>query len=572
MLFAAAPLADVPYASLRQPDNAIDDEALHPIVVSLNGVQIASNVLIHTLQIDDTLGQPVVARLTFVNLSVVVGDIVTVTYFSLVIFSGTINHAEKRSPDLTTFFYACDCLDWSQILVRRRLSRNFINATVQSFISSLIQNELNGEGITIGTIDARAVFPLIDSRNAKMFDVVRTVAGGTGMTFYMGFDKTIQMRSTTVSVAPLVLDESHVQVNGSSIMTDRETYRNTQTAIVTGTPQVQGQAALTASATRRNNDQIAARQSKEGGTGIYEEIESITHPTSNDPIQLVLLAVAYANLRLAVSGSPRLTFSCQAYGYGLRAGQVATVSLPTFGIVGTFYIQKVSIQEVAARYLNHTIELTSSSLQQRSYESWLAIVGAGKVTVQIPSSLTNNLASFITPGTTTWTVPNGVTSAEFTCYGASGGGGGGVRNITNPPFCLEGTPHRGGNGGRSGKSITTMLVVAGNVFDIHIGASGVAGVTGISANPVCATPVTAVSGAVGASTSISISGVVVCQADASGGGIKATFSTDGIDGFDSGGIGDAVSVGGGKAGGNRGTGSPFVQPSQGQDGLLEIRY
>jgi hypothetical protein len=283
------------------------------------------------------------------------------------------------------------------------------------------------------------------------------------------------------------------------------------------------------------------------------------------------MAIAYANLRLSVSGTTRATFSCEVYGYGFRAGQIATVTLPTFGLTGTFYIQKVSIREVDARYLRYSVEMTNTSLQQRAYEAWLAIVGAGKVTVQIPSALTTNLETFDTPGATTWTVPADVFLAEFRAVGGSGGGGGGAAGSGfSIPFYAN-----GGKGGDSGLGITTIPVTPGQVFDLLIGSAGVAGAN-VSEPPL--TPGTGTSGTDGTVTQVSLASAVIAQGN---GGIKGTggfidpahnSTGNGVDGTPGSGIGDAVSVGGGKAGGSKGTGNPYVQPNNGSDGLIEIRY
>jgi hypothetical protein len=570
---ASSYCAAVPLGSILQRGVAIEDEQLSPIVTTLNGVVVSQNVLKNSLSVTDTLGQPVTMNCMMVNLAIQAGDVVRVTYFAEVIFSGTFDHAEKHSPDLRTFLYQCDALDWSQALLRRRLRRNFVNETVQSFVDSLLDNELNGEGLAIGTIDTRAVFPLIDSKNAKIFDALRTVAGASGQTFYVGYDKTIQMRSTTAPIAPLVLDESHVLVDGMSVKFDRETYRNRQTVIVTGTPQTEGETALSISADRQNDQQIADRKSIEGGTGLYEEIESVTHPTSNDPIALTLMAIAYANLRLSISGTTRAVFICDVYGYGFRAGQVATVALPTFGLTGDFYIQKVSIREVNGRFLRYSLELTNTSLQQRAYEAWLAIVGAGKVTVQIPSAFTNNLETFDTPGVTTWTVPPGITLAEFRCLGASAGAGGGAHGTGfggNVPFNAS-----GGNGGNSGLGITTISVVEGQVFDLVIGSAGLAGANASLADFVDGAGSNGTDGTV---SSVSLSSLVVAQGNPGLHGTsgyinpEANYTTNGVNGLPGSGVGDAVSVGGGKTGGIKGTGNPYVQPTSGKDGLIEIRY
>jgi hypothetical protein len=581
MMFAAASLAAVSLGTLMQDPGAIvDPTSLRPIAIELNGV--ASVATANTsLQIQDTLGQPVTASFTLVDPvpTPVEGDRVRIFFHAQLLFGGTIDRVQRTVTGLTTPTYHCECKDWSQILERRLLRRNFTSTTIQAILDSILDNELAGEPLTIGTIDSRATIPLVSADGARVFEVCRTMAGATGHTFYVEFDQSIQMRSTTAPVAPLVLDESVVVRQGATVKGDRETYRNVQTVIVTGTPAT-GTEALQVTVERSNPTQLAARQAIEAGTGRYESLEKVTHPTSNDAVELTLLGIGFANLRLATSGTLRHTVSCQVRGYGFRAGQIADVNVPTLGVAGTYVIQRVSIRDEQGRRLVHQLELTSSSAQQRAYESWLAIVQAGKVTVQIPAAITNNAQLFDTPGTTTWTVPPGVTTAEFTCVGGSGAGGGGTY-ISWPG--LGGNPsvnwHHGGAGGPSGKAISIVSVVEGQVFDIVTGSAGTPGVSNQCINS--CTNVSGTNGTAGTNSSVSRTGVVACQGNGGGFGGASNTTNDGLynyggfhgaDGAPGSGVGDAVVGGGGELGGNRGTGSPFAQPTAGSDGYVEVRW
>lgn len=553
MQVGGAGFGSVSLGSILLDPGASNDEAESPIIIEINGLDVRVSVQTDSLTIEDTLGQPVTARFTLVNFEPDLGDPVRIRFFSEVIFSGTIDHLSKRMAANSLILLDCDCLDWSQTLLRRKIQRNFTDSTVQAIVDSILDNELIDEGLTIGTIDARSIIPLVDARGAKIFEVVRSVAAATGQTFYVDYDKSIQMRSTTLPVAPLLLNQGNTLFNGTTLQTDRETYRNRQIVIVTGTPP-EGQDAITISVQRENADQIAARAAIEGGTGVYEEIEEITHPTSNDPVEITLLAISYANLRLAVSGTPRLTFGCEVRGYGFRAGQIATVSLDAFGISGTFVIQKVSIREVAGAQLFHTLELTNSSLQQRAYEAWLSIVQAGKVTVQVPSSTTSTIEEFVTPGATTWTVPPGVTTAQFTCIGGSGAGGQGI--------CYYFQWYGGGNAGISGKAVSIVTVIPGQVFDLIVGAAGTPQVSApFDGNP-------------GTHSQVLLAGVVQCQGDRSTGGVHVTTSphcANGANGSNGSGVGDAVTVGGGRVGG-RGDRYPGPYANPGQDGYISVEY
>jgi hypothetical protein len=291
MQFAAAEAGSVALGSILQDGgSATTAEDLGPIMTEINGVDLRAAILMNTLTVTDTLGEPVQASVSVRGAAPSVGDRIEMRYFSAVIFAGTIDHVDQRNEGLVGAVYECGCLDWSQILLRRRLRRNFTNATVQAIVQSILENELVGEGLTQGVLDARSVVPLLDSKGGKLFDALRTLATATGQTFYVDFDQSIQMRSTTMPLAPIVLNEANTLVAETEIQTDRETYRNKQIVVVTGTPP-EGADALVITVSRQNDGQIAARAAIEGGTGIYEEIEEITHPTSNDGVQITLLAI-----------------------------------------------------------------------------------------------------------------------------------------------------------------------------------------------------------------------------------------------------------------------------------------
>lgn len=568
------------------PRTATDYTAGYAIRTEMNGIDVREYVKMNSLSGQDTLGQSVIASFVLVNppFIPIEGNLVRVFYYSQLLFSGTIDRVTKTTAALRATYYTCQCLDWSHVLMRRTLRRNFTDTSINGIIESILENELVGESLTVGTIDGGAQLPLLDSDNARVFDVFRTMAGSAGLTFYVDFDKSIQMRSTSAPSAPLSLSESAVEIEGTEVRSDREAYRNTQTVVVTGTPPTAGTDAITLIVERQNDDQIAARQAIEGGTGIYQAIEGITHPTSNDPAQLSILGVGYANLRLIVNGAFRSTVTCKVRGYGFRAGQMAEIDLPTFGVTGTYAIQRVNWTEQDGTRLIHQLELTSSSLQSRAYESWLAIVQVGKVTVQVPTYTTSNLVTFNTPGSFTWTVPPGITQAEFTCYGPGAGGGGGIASYTrNFSVCYGPWYLPGGQGGSGGLAVTRVRTTEGHVYSIEVPSGGAAGTNGITswttvgAPGECVAPVTPLDGSVGTIAQVKLGVDVLCQGDSGLGGGGAIPGVDfgapsapGFNGAPGSGIGDGVTVGGGKNGGTGGLQSTV--PSVGNAGVVEVRF
>jgi len=558
--------------SIRQdPQRAVDDEAAAPFMLDINGTDWREWWLVDSFTLNDTLGQPMACSFSLVNPSRKprVGDVVTIRYYAETLFAGLLTRVQPQpNTDMSVLLYLCECADWSVLLTRRRLRRNFTNLPVVNIVDSLLDNELAGDGLTIGTVDQGANIPLVDVKNARAFDVLRDVAGATGQAMYVDFDKAIQFRTSTNETAPKPINDSTVEA--SSLVQDLETYRNVQTVIVTGTAPSGAEASVVISEDT-NDDQIAARQAIEGGSGRYEDIEEVTHPTSNTTADLALLGLAVARMRLAISGTPRQTLRARLRGYGFRAGQFATVDLTGVGVSGTWLIQRSTFREQAARHLIFDLELTQSSRQQRAYESWLNIVKSGKITIQIPGALTSNLVTFNTPGTTTWTVPAGVTDATFTCIGGSGAGGGGSRDTS--VFYPYRSSANGASGGNSGFAVTTISVTPGQVYTVVVGSGGTPGGTAANSGGYGGT------GPSGTLSSVSLSAVVYCQGDpgtGGTGGFTAGSRThyDGSPGTPGSGLGDAVTTGGGKIGGAGGTATTALanDGSIGQDGRVEIAY
>ena len=131
-MFGGAPLGDVGLGSILNDSGVTDTQATSPLILELNGVDSRHLVVTNTVKITDTIGQPVTASFTLLDAAPQVGDRVRVLYFSFVLFAGLITRIEQRTPDLRTMLYACECQDWSQILLRRKLRRNFTNVTVQA--------------------------------------------------------------------------------------------------------------------------------------------------------------------------------------------------------------------------------------------------------------------------------------------------------------------------------------------------------------------------------------------------------------------------------------------------------
>ena len=170
---------------------------------------------------------------------------------------------------------------------------------------------------------------------------------------------------------------------------------------------------------------------------------------------------------------------------------------------------------------------------------------------------------FTTPGTTSWTVPAGVTQVKFGVFGAEGGRGGGGS----------------GAGGLGGRATALISVVPGQVFQLTVGGAGGAGSPGFSGS---------VPGAGGFGGGAAGGQTQCCPATYSGGGgggasdVRTSGGTLAdrilVAGGGGGGGGNTAAAGaggggGGSSGGGGGVGAPTSSsdgPTTGGDGGSQV--
>jgi len=91
-------------------------------------------------------------------------------------------------------------------------------------------------------------------------------------------------------------------------------------------------------------------------------------------------------------------------------------------------------------------------------------------------SYSQTTVTFTTPGATTWTVPDCVSSITVQVWGGGGGGGGSIsilRNSSDGEACSG-----AGGGGGGGYTSQTFAVTSGQVYNLVVGAAGTAGTPG----------------------------------------------------------------------------------------------
>jgi hypothetical protein len=592
MTFGSVPFAEstlagtalVPLAVVEEPgpEPPIGGPAEVPLVIDPFSViidGITYKPLIDSLSIDMDASRQGTASFVLYNIATIVriGQPVAITFYDEVIFAGSLDRIKLRSNNTQTYkVYECECVDFSYLLMRKKINRSYTNASVPTITDDVIANYLGGEGVTLGSFSNGLPLPSVSADNVSIYDLLREAAQSLGMLFYIDFNRQIHYKGATADPAPMTLDENVIE--DCQVLFDREGYRNYQVVTVTGTPP-EGSEALTVSYTATNGTQISEQASIENGNelnlgnGVYMERESVQHPTSNDSATLTKLAVATAKALLAVGGEMRETISVRTRQYGFKVGQIATVSVPHLGITGEWIIQRTGMRDESGRWLVTDMELSRTSLRQLKHQLWLDIARKGSITVVPPTAAVTQSQTFSTPGVTTFTVPAGVTIVQVTCIAAGGGGGGPAKSLYGgriPKYSL------GGSGGRGGKVISVVDVVAGQVLTITVPSGGFGGIGQQQINQ----PIDAVGsdGGDGGNAKVAVGGGVFAEAYGGIGGIGARANAfTGLSGIwapspDGGGAGHTITVGGGAVGGVSGLADPLQNSHAGSNGSVLVEW
>lgn len=549
---------------------------IDPFTIEIDS--ISYKPLINTLSVDTELGRQGSASFTLVNIltTISIGEPVKIKFYEDVIFSGAIDRVKVASNNLETFkTYQCDCTDHSYLLFRRKITKTYTNSTLSQIASNLLSNELFYDGLSLGKVDSSAVIPSVEASSISIYDLLKEAAVSVGTVFHIDHNKKLNFIGPTTDPAPVSLDENTIEECSQEF--DRETYRNQQTVTVTGTPVSSVDTALTVTYTATTSNQVTAQATIEGTSGIYNDIQSVTHPSSNYSVTLTKYAIAYAKTLLAVRGSIRQTINVRTRQYGFKVGQLASLSVPQLAISGDWIIERASLREESGRFLVTDLALSPSSLRRRAQELWLDVVSKGKVAILPPTAITTNTQVYSTPGSYQFTVPAGITFLQITCEGAGGGGGGGAyhKYFGLPARAVPGQP-----ASRGGLVISVIEVTPGDIIDLIVPSGGAGGATTSLTN--VSTNAVGVSGAKGGdATAARSSGFVVCLAYGGPGGVgnyanslTGLLSTAYFAGPDAGGLfGTTIVIGGGAHGGPPGNGAlPSSNGGAGGNGRITVEW
>lgn len=444
---------------------------IDPFTIEIASISMKGHQLVNTLSIDVELGRQGSASFSLLNTSFVpeVGEPVRILFYDEVLFTGAIDRVTIETNNMQTYVrYNCECTDNSYLLFRNKIRMSFSNQSVSSIVDGVLVNNLSLDGVTKGVIDNNITIPIANADGVSSFEFLNGIAVATGTVFSIDNNKKLNFIGASLPAAPTPLTGENIEA--CSIQFDRETYRNWMTTKATGTPVIQGESPNIVELTRTNNEQINERANVELNSGIYNDMTSVTHPSSNNPVELTRLANANNKILLAVAGSIRRSITLRTRQYGYRAGQTVSVDVPQLGVTGEWVIQRLSLKEESGRFLISDMNLNQTSLLKRAQELWIDVVRKGTVTVMPPISIYTNSSFNAVPGSGSIQVPSGVTEMQISCYGAGGGGGGGAKSDW-PNYGGVQTAD-GARGGGGGLVVGVITVTPGEILTFFVGTGG----------------------------------------------------------------------------------------------------
>ncbi len=506
-------------------------------------------------------------RIVNPDVEITAGHRLEIVYEDSVVFGGVIRTLDiEPNPSGTLQTYLLDAEGWDFILRRRFISKRYTNSRAGDILrDALSVSGVTADEIVLGPNDRGPNIILADAVNQRMAEFVRDVASAGGGFAFVDPNRRLTFQSTSLPYSSVPVTAERAET--LSYTEDLDNYRNRQIVKVTGLD-----GTTTVTETRDDLVEQVMRAGNEGGSGIYEMYEEVEHTTSSVVGDLSIMGqtVGYLALRTYGRNVKRLKLRMRALAPRVR--EIVQVDLPLLGLLGPFSVVSRRISDLAGELL-YEVELIEGGFSQDALESLLKIVGAARTTVSIDASLFPNSQVFSTAGNHVFVIPAGVFTVQLTAVGGSGGGGGGVKH-TDSLFGIRYA--NGGTGGASGKAVSIVTVTPAESLDIVVGAAGTQGANATATSP---SYPTATGGSTGGNSQAKRGVTVLAQGDGSAGGGGASIDNSppvlinhGANGADAGGLGDAISVGGGQPGGVRGTGNPYVQPLAGQVGFVEVRW
>ncbi|WP_094550229.1 hypothetical protein [Petroclostridium xylanilyticum] len=292
-----------------------------------------------------------------------IGAEVIVTLDNRLCFGGVIKERRLKRLNSRGVIYSSikvSCQGYNHIPRRRTIQYNPDNISAGQAVRYMIENVLSEEGITEGVIEDGITLYNYDANCKPIRDILDDLAEACGFKWYIDDHKALHfLREEEVIEAPYSLIEGGAFTDfGEVEVTDTlEGYRNKQ-FVKSGDMVV----------VVENKNEIQARATVEGGTGVYGEVMENTTVQSNAD------ALALADELLSRYGQHiPATLSFSTFTWGFDGGQRLHVDLPSFGASGSYLIEQLDITDMGNGTFKFSIDSVKKNFEKSSKrkENWV---------------------------------------------------------------------------------------------------------------------------------------------------------------------------------------------------------
>lgn len=256
----------------------------------------------------------------------------------------------KDSPNALAR-YECVVGDYSLITDKRRVWKEYKDEPLEDIVADINTNFLDGEGVTLGTVEAGPnITKTFNGQTVTEAYNELAALAADGRWWKIRAGKVLDFKLSTSEAAPGTLDNTTVKAKPRPrTWTARAKYRNRQYIRA-------GSDVLTILAQEEDSAEITARQTAEGGSGIYEDVEDLPDVKSGTE------ATAAAQAMIEKHGKIVRFVKCTTWEPGYRSGQSVTVNLSNLHSElanATYFIEQVDAKIVTKTTIEYTITAVS---------------------------------------------------------------------------------------------------------------------------------------------------------------------------------------------------------------------
>lgn len=213
------------------------------IAVFVGGVDQSPLLQLASLSVREELNMRGEAKFTLIsktgNLHVKIGEPVTITFNSRIIFAGDVEKFEEYVPDNTVcMFVTITAIDYNAILDRHLVNYIYEDMTLRAIVQDIISTRSGDSGQTIAddgvtytnsSLQLGPTFERVVFKHLKASEAINKLCEMAGYSWWIDFNKVFYAQDSATNYAPQPLDATiHGNYGHTRHTQDREKYRNIQ--------------------------------------------------------------------------------------------------------------------------------------------------------------------------------------------------------------------------------------------------------------------------------------------------------------------------------------------------------